>query len=441
MRPRSASGSSAISSASVLGQPLRDERRGALAHLHGLDVREESAEIRAQRGEARAAPLDDGRIQRPTAALHQEARDGAHAAVDLQQRGVHCVARDGSGQREQGRATRRDLERVLGQQQRRHDVRDRGAELGDERGHERHAARVDEPVRDAQRRDLAAQAVIAQRVGEGLAERPREVAGEGLVQVRRIDERALRQRAAQHQLRDAEQRRQLGPHEAEPLRLAGGERLRVRQPERRGIDVRLLAERRGRARVEVGLARRAQHVEREREGLPAVVREHALARVGGGAEEEPVPLLGREPPAPHQRREQDLVVDLVIGEIDAAGVVDRVGVDAHAGQRRLDARGLREAEVAALDDDPRAQLARVDAHRVVGAVADVRVRLERRPHVGADAAVPEQIDGERSIARIRSSPETRPGPSPSRSRTAGASAIDFAPRWKTPPPGEILLAS
>ena len=54
---------------------------------------------------------------------------------------------------------------------------------------------------------------------------------------------------------------------------------------------------------------------------------------------------------------------------------------------------LGEAEVAALADDAAAQLAAVDADAVVGLVADVGVRLGGRLHVGADAAVPEQVDG------------------------------------------------
>ncbi len=62
------------------------------------------------------------------------------------------------------------------------------------------------------------------------------------------------------------------------------------------------------------------------------------------------------------------------------------------GERVLDAPALREAEVAALADDAAAQFRAVDPHRVVGAVADLRVRLVGGLHVGADAAVPEQVD-------------------------------------------------
>ena len=63
-------------------------------------------------------------------------------------------------------------------------------------------------------------------------------------------------------------------------------------------------------------------------------------------------------PVGHDRVEQDLDVDLVVGAVDAAGVVDRVGVDAPAAERELDPPALREAEVAALADDLRAQVAR-----------------------------------------------------------------------------------
>ena len=52
---------------------------------------------------------------------------------------------------------------------------------------------------------------------------------------------------------------------------------------------------------------------------------------------------------------------------------------------------LREAEVAALAHHARPHLAAVDAHAVVGAVADVGVVLARGLHVGADAAVVEQV--------------------------------------------------
>ena len=63
----------------------------------------------------------------------------------------------------------------------------------------------------------------------------------------------------------------------------------------------------------------------------------------------------------------------MVGGVDAGGVVDGVGVDPPAGQRELDAAGLGDAEVGALADHLAAQVAAVDADRVVGLVADVEV--------------------------------------------------------------------
>ena len=83
----------------------------------------------------------------------------------------------------------------------------------------------------------------------------------------------------------------------------------------------------------------------------------------------------------------------MVGDVDARGVVDRVGVDPPAGSRELDPSTLGEAEVAAFADDPAAQLGPVRANRVVRLVAGVGVRLGGRLDVGADAAVPEQVDG------------------------------------------------
>ena len=70
----------------------------------------------------------------------------------------------------------------------------------------------------------------------------------------------------------------------------------------------------------------------------------------------------------------------------------------------LDAAGLGEAEVGALADHLAAQLAAVDAHRVVGLVADIELALGRGLHIGADAAEIEQFgaaleDGDDQLGR------------------------------------------
>ena len=67
-------------------------------------------------------------------------------------------------------------------------------------------------------------------------------------------------------------------------------------------------------------------------------------------------------------------------------------LSAHAGAGCLDPAALGQAEVAALAHHPGAQVGAVDPDGVVGAVAHVGVGLGRRLDVGADPAVPEQVD-------------------------------------------------
>ena len=71
--------------------------------------------------------------------------------------------------------------------------------------------------------------------------------------------------------------------------------------------------------------------------------------------------------APCSRGDAD--VDLVVGAVHTARVVDRVGEDAAAVERVFDAAELGEAEVAALADDAAARLVAVDADAVAGPVA------------------------------------------------------------------------
>ena len=91
--------------------------------------------------------------------------------------------------------------------------------------------------------------------------------------------------------------------------------------------------------------------------------------------------------------ERDLDVDLDVGGVDAGRIVDRVGVEPHAAQRRLDAAALGHAEIGALADHlARAARAPVMRIAIVGAVADLIVGLARGADIGADAAEPQQID-------------------------------------------------
>src|SRR5258706_598278 len=73
--------------------------------------------------------------------------------------------------------------------------------------------------------------------------------------------------------------------------------------------------------------------------------------------EQLVALLRGQVALGHDVVEEDLDVDLMVGAVHAGGVVDRVVVDAAAGERELDAAALCQAEVAALTDDLATQLA------------------------------------------------------------------------------------
>src|SRR4029079_18092128 len=95
----------------------------------------------------------------------------------------------------------------------------------------------------------------------------------------------------------------------------------------------------------------------------------------GRSREQLVAPLERERAVLDRGAEQDLDVDLVVRAVDARGVVDGVRVDATAGRGVLNAAELRQAEVAPLADDTGAQLASVDANRIVVAIAALGVRL------------------------------------------------------------------
>ena len=186
-------------------------------------------------------------------------------------------------------------------------------------------------------------------------------------------------------------------------------------------------------------ARQRQHLR-----LEVVVGQHQRRHVVGHLRQQRVALLLGHLAVGHGQAEQDLDVDLVVGGVDAGRVVDGVGVDAHPGQRRLDAAELRAAQVAAFGHHLAAQLGAVDAQRVVGAVADLGMAFAARLDVGADAAVVEQVhrrlqDGAEQLGRRH--PSRRPASMPSAARACGDTGIDFSARDQTPPPAEIRLAS
>ncbi len=126
--------------------------------------------------------------------------------------------------------------------------------------------------------------------------------------------------------------------------------------------------------------------------LAVVVGQHETLDFVGHRRQLHVARVHAQFAALHRVVEQDLDVDLVVGGIHAGRVVDEVGVEQHAIERRLDAPALRAAEIAAFADELAAQFPAVDADGVVGAVAGVGIGFGFRLDVGADAAVPQQVD-------------------------------------------------
>ena len=102
---------------------------------------------------------------------------------------------------------------------------------------------------------------------------------------------------------------------------------------------------------------------------------------------------------------------------------------------------LGEAQVAALGDHLAAQLAAVDAHRVVGAVAHVGMRLGRGLHIGADAAVVEKVHRRLQDRGDQLRGRQLLGVDAEHRARCGDSGTDFSERAQTPPPSEISLVS
>ena len=122
--------------------------------------------------------------------------------------------------------------------------------------------------------------------------------------------------------------------------------------------------------------------------------------------------------------------ELTPAELSTASVLMRPPASANS-MRAL----LRDAEIGALADDLRLELGRIDAHRVIGAVAGIGVGFVRRLHIGADAAEPQEIGlaleqrMHELLRRRRVGPRARSAPSSRR-----LSGIALSERENTPPP-------
>ena len=226
------------------------------------------------------------------------------------------------------------------------------------------AAAIDHRIGELRGDDLAPQPVMLERVGESLRHRLREIAAELAAEIGIVRHRRLQQLAVERELGVGEQHRQLRPRQ----------RLRCACAARRAPCRRAGTRPRGRARRASPASASAAAGSRDppaRAARPA--RAPASADSCCAAPAAPTSSVisassalrasHRQRAVAHRRRQRDLDVDLDVGGVDAGRIVDGVGVEPHAAQRRLDAAALRHAEIGALADHLAAQVGAGDADR------------------------------------------------------------------------------
>ncbi len=364
-----------VGAAQQLGQLGPDAPHAVLEELDGLG---ELHRLRPVVEQPPGAALDEAARVQPDAGLDV----GGHLAVE----GLDRVP-DGV-----------QPEDLAGRGLRPHDLLQRGPGLLPQPVQEGRAAAVDGVVDQHRRDDLAAQRVLVDPLAERVPQLLREVGVQQPLEVLVVGQPGGQQLPGRGDLDVGEQDRQfrLGQTAAGADPLAdlpvGGQELQ------RAVEVPVAHQAADDPLVGVEQAGRLGHRVGQRHVLRVVVAQHQRADLVGHLREGLVALLDREVALRHGRVEQDLDVHLVVRGVHAGAVVDRVRVDLTAGglrataQRVLDAAELGQAQVAALADDVHPQVRAVHPDRVVGLVADVRVRLGGRLDVRADAAVPEQVD-------------------------------------------------
>ena len=230
------------------------------------------------------------------------------------------------------------------------------------------------------------------RVGKALGDGFGEIAAELAGQIGIVGHRGFQQIFVERQLGVGEQHRQLRPGErfraAAPLGKLGV----VGQILDGAVQVSALLQGLDQALLEAESLHAAPLGERQRQRLQIIVAQHQRGDVVGHFGKQRVAPVHGQPAVAHRNAQRDLEIDLHVGGVDAGRIVDGVGVEPDAAQRRLDAAALRHAEIGALADHLAAQILAGDADGVVGAVADRLVAFVGGADIGADAAEEDQVD-------------------------------------------------
>ena len=127
-------------------------------------------------------------------------------------------------------------------------------------------------------------------------------------------------------------------------------------------------------------------------GLQHVVAQHQMAHFFGHFGQQFITLFQRHVTGLHHRAQQDLDVDFVVGAIHTSGVVDGVGGDTAAAQRKFDTAQLGASQVTAFGYHAGLQFVAIDTYRIASAVAGVGMALAGSLDVSTDTAVVQQVD-------------------------------------------------
>ena len=234
--------------------------------------------------------------------------------------------------------------------------------------------------------------MVMQRVVVALRHFLGEIALELAPEIGIVRHRAVEQFVVERELGVGEQHRQLRPRQRQVALAPLGDRHFVGQEFHRAVELPAHFQRLHEPLLEAEVFQPAPLRHRKRQRLLIVVAQHQARDLVGHFGQQRVARFDGQRAGAQRPAQRDLDVDLDVGGVDAGGIVDGVGVEPDAGERRLDAAALGHAEIGALADHLAAQLGAGDADGVVGAVASRLVAFVRRAHIGADAAEEQQID-------------------------------------------------
>ena len=297
-----------------------------------------------------------------------------HCAVERIDRGVEIAQAEGIPRRRIGGSDRRRI----------------GARLVDETRHHGGASPVDDRVGKLRGDDLAAQAVVGDRIREAFTHRGREISLQLLAEIGIVRHRAVEQFIVERQLRVGEEHRQFRSRQGFATPGAFRQGRVVGQIFDGAVESPLRFQHMHQASGKSEIADTTTLRQGERQRLKEVIAQHEFRHVVRHLDQERVAILLGQAAIAFRHREADLDVDLDVGGVHAGRIVDGVGIEPDPRARCLDAAPLGHAEIGAFADHLRADLAARDADRIVGAVADLLVALRGGAHIGADAAEPQQ---------------------------------------------------